>query len=158
MSSERGGHPHAVHFSSRSDEWETPRWLFDALNAEFGFDLDPCCTKENAKCARFFTRDVDGLKQTWGDSTVFMNPPYGRSIGRWMRKAYESAEDGATVVCLIPARTDTQYWHRYAMKGEIRLIRGRIKFGGAKSGAPFPSAVVIFRPRGFQLRAMDLQT
>ena len=87
-----------------------------------------------------------------------MNPPYGRSIGRWMRKAYESAEDGATVVSLIPARTDTQYWHRYAMKGEIRLIRGRIKFGGAKSGAPFPSAVVIFRPRGFQLRAMDLQS
>ena len=158
MNSERGGLPLAVHFSSRSDEWETPRWLFDALNAEFGFDLDPCCNRENAKCPRFFTKEADGLRQPWGDSTGFMNPPYGRSIGRWMRKAYESAQDGATVVCLIPARTDTQYWHRYAMKGEIRLIRGRIKFGGAKSGAPFPSAVVIFRPRGFQLRAMDLQS
>ncbi len=135
-----------VHFLSHKTEWSTPQWIFDILDAEFSFTLDPCATPANAKCARFFSVTEDGLKQDWGRHVVFMNPPYGRAIAHWMRKAYESAQRGATVVCLIPARTDTIWWHQFAMKGEVRLIRGRIRFDGAKHGAPFPSAVVVFRP------------
>jgi len=135
----------SVHFSSATPEWYTPQDTFDALNAEFGFTLDPCCTHENAKCDLHFTQEDDGLSQDWGREVVFMNPPYGRTIGGWMRKAYESSLNGATVVCLVPARTDTAWWHDFAMKGEYRLLRGRLKFGGAKDSAPFPSAVVIFK-------------
>ena len=135
-----------VHFSSATVEWPTPQGVFNELNDEFGFTLDPCATHENAKCEKYFTMDDDGLKQDWGKETVFMNPPYGREIGHWMKKAYESSLEGATVVSLPPARTDNRWWHDYAMKGEIRFIRGRLKFGGAKNSAPFPSAIVIFRP------------
>jgi len=135
-----------VHFSSATVEWPTPQGVFNELNAEFGFTLDPCATHENAKCEKYFTMADDGLKQDWGKETVFMNPPYGRTIKNWMKKAYESSLGGATVVCLPPARTDTKWWHDYAMKGEIRLIKGRLKFGDSKSSAPFPSAIVIFRP------------
>jgi phage N-6-adenine-methyltransferase len=145
----------AVHFSSATDEHPTPQWLFDALNREFAFTLDPCATRENAKCPRFFTREDDGLLQDWGDEVVFMNPPYGAMISRWMWKAYDAADKGATVVCLVPARTDTGWWHNYAMKGEIRLLRGRLKFGNATNSAPFPSAIVIFRPPQFVLRAFE---
>jgi len=136
----------AVHFSSRSDEWPTPQWLFDRLQREFAFELDPCSTHENAKCPRHFTRQDNGLAQDWGRAVVFMNPPYGRDIRHWMAKAFESAQGGATVVCLVPARTDTQWWHRYAIHGEVRFIKGRLKFGNALHCAPFPSAIVIFRP------------
>ena len=136
----------AVHFSSRSDEWPTPAGLFAELDREFGFTLDPCSTHENAKCRRHFTIQEDGLARDWGRETVFMNPPYGRKIRDWMQKAMESASRGATVVCLVPARTDTHWWHQYASQGEVRFIRGRLKFGQAKHAAPFPSAVVIFRP------------
>lgn len=132
---------------SKTREWSTPSWLFEALNAEFGFTLDPCASSTNAKCSRYFTVKEDGLAQEWGQSIVFMNPPYGSAISAWMRKAYESSQGGATVVCLVPARTDTKWWHRYAMKGEIRLLRGRIKFGEGRASAPFPSALVVFRPR-----------
>jgi len=138
----------AVHFSSATCEWSTPQWLFDALAREFAFTLDPCATRENAKCPRFFTREADGLAQDWGDEVVFMNPPYGKVIGSWIRKAYESAQCGATVVCLVPARTDTEWWHEFAMRGEVRLLKGRLKFGGSKNSAPFPSAIVVFRPAG----------
>lgn len=144
-----------VHFSSATCEWPTPQWLFDALNREFAFTLDPCATAANAKCARFFTAADDGLAQDWTGEVVFMNPPYGSVIGQWMRKAFESAQAGATVVCLVPARTDTAWWHRYAMRGEIRLLRGRLKFGDATSCAPFPSAIVIFRPAAFALRRFE---
>lgn len=137
---------HSVHFSSARDDWPTPKRLFDALDAEFGFTLDPCSSDANAKCRKHYTKADDGLKQDWGGETVFMNPPYGLGLIKWMQKAWESAQAAATVVCLIPARTDTKWWHRYAMKGEIRLIKGRVKFEGAKSSAPFPSAVVVFRP------------
>ena len=147
----------AVHFSSATDEWATPQWLFDALHREFPFTVDPCATRENAKCPRFFTREEDGLMQYWGEEVVFMNPPYGLVISRWMWKALKASRAGATVVCLVPARTDTAWWHDYAMKGEIRLLRGRLKFGGAKHGAPFPSAIVIFRPPGFVLKAVAPQ-
>lgn len=133
-----------VHFSSKTDLWETPQNTFDALAAEFGpFDLDVCATSENAKCQRYYTRDDDGLAQSW-EGVCWMNPPYGREIKAWMRKAYEASRNGATVVCLVPARTDTTWWHDYAMKGQIRFLRGRLKFGGAANSAPFPSAVVVF--------------
>lgn len=135
----------AVHFSSATEMWATPQGFFDCLDTEFGFQVDVCAIAENAKCARFFTPEEDGLAQEWA-GICWMNPPYGRTIGHWMRKAYESSQAGATVVCLVPARTDTAWWHEYAMKGEIRFIRGRLKFGGHKNSAPFPSAVVVFRP------------
>lgn len=142
-----------VHFSSRNIEWETPQWLFDALHSEFAFTLDPCATRENAKCGTFFTAQEDGLGQEWTGHTVFMNPPYGRGIATWLRKGYESSIRGATVVCLVPARTDTQWWHDYAMRGEVRFLRGRLKFGRAKNSAPFPSAIVVFRSSAFGLWA-----
>ena len=134
-----------VHFSSKTDLWATPQNFFDKLNKEFGFTLDVCAISENAKCSAFFTPGLDGLKQDW-NGVCWMNPPYGREIGSWMRKAYESAMNGATVVCLVPARTDTAWWHNYAAKGEVRFIRGRLKFGDSENAAPFPSAVVVFRP------------
>ena len=140
-----------VHYSSRTDLWATPQEFFNGLNQEFGFDLDPCATPDNAKCDNFFTAVHDGLKMPWGRSVVFMNPPYGREIAKWMQKAFESSLYGATVVCLVPARTDTNWWHDYAMKGEIRLLKGRLKFGDAKNSAPFPSAVVVFRPSAYKL-------
>jgi len=130
-------------YSSATPEWATPQKIFDELNAEFQFTLDPCASKENAKCQKFFTREDDGLNQKW-DGVVFMNPPYGRGIGEWVRKAFDSAMEGVTVVCLLPARTDTKWWHEYCMKGEIRFIRGRLKFGDGKNSAPFPSAIIIF--------------
>ena len=135
----------SVHFSSKTDEWSTPQDLFDELDAEFGFELDPCATKENAKCRDYMVRAEDGLARNWGKRTVFMNPPYGRAIGKWVAKAYLASLRGATVVCLVPSRTDTAWWHDYCMKGEVRFLRGRLKFGGAKNSAPFPSAIVVFR-------------
>ena len=136
-----------IHFSSKTVEWSTPQEVFEELDEEFGFTLDPCATDENAKCNRYFTREDDGLKQDWGKERVFMNPPYGREITLWMKKAYDASRKGATVVCLPPARTDTKWWHDYAMRGEIYLIKGRLKFGNAKNSAPFPSAVVVFKAR-----------
>jgi phage N-6-adenine-methyltransferase len=135
----------AVHFSSATDLWATPQEFFDKLHEEFGFATDVCATAENAKCGKYFTEADDGLAQQW-TGVCWMNPPYGREIGAWMAKAYRSAKAGAWVVCLVPARTDTAWWHDYAMKGEVRFIRGRLKFGGHKNSAPFPSAVVIFKP------------
>lgn len=133
-------------FSSARIDWATPQFLFDALHAEFGFDVDTCAVRENAKCASYFSPGNCGLSQDWGQRVCWMNPPYGRNIGRWMQKAYESAKAGATVVCLVPARTDTNWWHKYAQRGEVRLLRGRLKFGTSKNSAPFPSAIIVFRP------------
>ena len=136
-------------FSSKTCEWETPQAFFDALNDEFHFELDVCATDENAKCPQYFTQKQDGLSQQW-KGRCWMNPPYGREIGKWVRKAYESVEAGGCplVCCLLPARTDTAWWHDYCMKGEIRFVRGRLKFGDSKNSAPFPSAVVIFKNGG----------
>jgi phage N-6-adenine-methyltransferase len=131
--------------ASGREGWGTPPDLFAALDREFGFTLDACASAENATCARYYSREDDGLAQPWA-GVVFCNPPYGREIGRWVRKAAESARSGATVVCLLPARTDTHWWHCWAMRGEIRFLRGRLRFVGARWNAPFPSAVVIFRP------------
>lgn len=134
-------------FSSRSDEWATPQEFFDRLDDEFHFDIDVCATPENAKCPRYFTKEQDGLKQEW-EGICWMNPPYGREISRWMKKAYESSQGGATVVCLIPSRTDTKWWHEYVIghASDVRFVRGRIRFSG-KDPAPFPSAVVVYRPK-----------
>jgi phage N-6-adenine-methyltransferase len=133
-------------YTSSSEEWGTPQTLFNRLNKEFNFTLDICASKENAKCPKYYTKEEDALKQEWG-GVIWMNPPYGRKIGNWVKKAKEAATQGkATVVCLLPARTDTAWWHDYAMKAnEIRLIRGRLKFGDGKGSAPFPSAIVVFK-------------
>ncbi len=135
----------ALGFTSATDMWATPQAFFDRYHKIHNFTLDVCATPTNAKCPRFFTEAEDALKQEWG-GVCWMNPPYGRGIGDWMRKAYESSLSGAKVVCLVPARTDTAWWHDYAVKGQIEFIRGRLKFGDAVNSAPFPSAVVIFAP------------
>lgn len=131
-------------FTSNKSTWETPQDFFDKLNEEFNFDLDVCADAENTKCEKYFSKEIDGLAQEW-TGTCWMNPPYGREIGNWIKKAYESSLSGATVVCLLPSRTDTRWWHDYCMKGEIRFVRGRLKFGNSKNSAPFPSVVVVFR-------------
>ena len=137
-----------IMFSSKSNDWATPQDFYNQLDAEFGFTLDPCASQSSAKCSSFYTADDDGLSKNWEGQTVFMNPPYGRKIGNWIQKAYEEGEKGNTrVVALIPARTDTKYWHNYCMKAsEIRFVKGRLKFGqgDVKNSAPFPSAVVVF--------------
>ena len=135
-----------VYHRALSVEWETPQSLYDLLHAEFGFTLDVAAQATNAKCLRYFTAEDDGLMQPWDEEICWMNPPYGKSLTAWMHKAYVSAEQGATVVCLVPARTEMAWWHTYAQRGEIRYIKGRLKFGGSPYNAPFPSAVVIFRP------------
>lgn len=142
-------HSMDVMTSSEDMTWATPQMWFDYLNLEFKFTLDPCCMEATAKCKKFYTPEHDGLSQSWADERVFMNPPYGRDIPRWMKKAYEEARDnGALVVCFVPARVDTEWWHRYAVKAtEIRFPIGRVKFAGAENMAPFPVAVVVFRPR-----------
>ena len=134
-------------FSSKTDMWSTPQKFYDKLNDEFNFTLDPCATKDNAKCDNFFTVDDDGLKQDWSGNIVFCNPPYGRAIKDWVKKSYEeSLKNNTTVVMLIPSRTDTIYFHDFIYgKAEIRFIKGRLKFGDAKNSAPFPSIVVIYR-------------
>tara|TARA_R110000824_G_scaffold2613_6_gene12111 strand:- start:1061 stop:1558 length:498 start_codon:yes stop_codon:yes gene_type:complete len=134
-------------FSSKSTEWETPQDFYERLNSVFDFDLDPCATAATAKCKDYFTENVDGLIRSWAGKKVFMNPPYGRALKKWIKKAYEEGEKPrTTVVCLIPARTDTKYWHEYCMKAdEIYFVKGRLKFGNSSNAAPFPSAVVVFR-------------
>jgi phage N-6-adenine-methyltransferase len=130
--------------SSLTDQWATPQYVFDALNSEFHFTLDVCADESNHKCARYFTKEQDGLSQSW-EEVCWMNPPYGRKIGKWTHKARESAKAGAIVVCLLPARTDTQWWAEDVMEAtELCFIRGRLKFGGANTGALFPSVIAVF--------------
>lgn len=134
-------HPVAVR-----DDWETPPEFFARYDDRFHFTLDACATSETAKCARYFTKEQDGLAQDWGSETVWVNPPYGREIPKWMKKAWDSAKGGATVVMLVPSRTDSAWWHDYAMRGEVEFLRGRLRFVGAPHTAPFPCAIVVFRP------------
>ena len=133
-------------FSHESDEWATPQDLYDELNREFHFTLDACATEENHKCERYYTKRDNGLNIYWGGESVFCNPPYSE-VDKWVAKSfYETRCDFTTVVLLIPARTDTKYFHDYILnRSEIRFIKGRLKFGDAKYNAPFPSMVVIFR-------------
>ena len=128
-------------FTSNTPEWATPQDFFDKLDEEFHFDLDVCATPENAKCEKYFTKDDDGLSQQWG-GVVYCNPPYGREIGKWVKKCSEY--EGESVM-LLPARTDTRWFHDYIYgKAEIRFIKGRLKFNDGKNPAPFPSMVVVF--------------
>jgi site-specific DNA-methyltransferase (adenine-specific) len=137
-----------VMFSSKSDEWATPQKLFDKLNSSYNFTLDPCATAETAKCTKFYTQQDDGLSKSWANESVFINPPYSNVAG-WVEKAYkENAENGATCVLLIPARTDTKWFHRYCMQADaIQFIKSRVKFENGSSkpnSAPFPSMIVVF--------------
>lgn len=133
-------------FESTSEEWETPDNVYLPLAEEFVFDRDVAASSQNAKTLSFFSKSEDGLLQEW-TGTCWMNPPFGRQLKHWVIKAYESSEKGAVVVCLLPAKTNTNWWHDYCMKGEIRFLRGRPKFNGAKHGLPFPLAIVIFGKR-----------
>lgn len=139
-----------VLFSSKTDQWATPKEFFDKLNAEFNFDLDPCADETNHKTPRYFTKEKNGLLQDWAGSRVFCNPPYGRDIGKWVEKCFrEGHKDDTIVVLLIPARTDTKYFHDFILnRSEVRFVPGRLKFGDAQQSAPFPSMVVIFRGPG----------
>ncbi len=145
-------------YSSDKEDWGTPQPLFDRLHREFAFDLDAAASAANAKCARYFTREIDALRQDWWPyETVYLNPPYGSAIAAFVRKAYEEAQRGCTVVCLLPSRTDTR-WFLTCMKArEIRFIRGRLRFEGASNSAPFPSMIVVFGPRNEPLRVTTME-
>lgn len=136
-----------VMFSSETDQWSTPQDFYDNLNREFNFTLDPCADDTNHKCEKYFTKQENGLIQSWNGHIVFCNPPYGRQIGGWVKKCHDEAQQKNTVcVMLIPARTDTRWFHEFIYgQAEIRFIKGRLKFGDGKNPAPFPSMVVIFR-------------
>lgn len=137
-------------FSSEKDDWETPQDFFDALNAEFHFTVDVCANEQNHKCGHYYTKEQDGLSQEW-DGVVWCNPPYGKEVYKWVEKASDSQANGATVVMLVAARTDTKWFHDYIYNHEnveVRFVKGRLKFGGSKNAAPFPSMVVVFRPKG----------
>ena len=138
-----------VMFSSKTDNWATPPEFFKELDKEFHFNLDPAADEFNHKCDRYFTIAENGLLQDWGGNSVFCNPPYGREIGKWVEKAYRTnKESGDLVVMLLPARTDTKWFHDFIYhKAEIRFIKWRLKFGGSKNSAPFPSMVVIYRQK-----------
>jgi phage N-6-adenine-methyltransferase len=141
-------------FSSATDMWATPQSFFDRYDRLYSFELDVCAVAENAKCKRFFSPEDDGLAQNWTGS-CWMNPPYGRQIGHWMKKAAtESKKNDALIVCLVPARTDTAWWHDWVIPhaSTVEFVRGRIKFGGHMNSAPFPSAVVIY---GKPIAAME---
>ena len=135
----------SVHFSSEDHTWATPPEVFDPLDEEFNFTLDPCASEHNHKCDKYYTFEDNGLLKSWANEVVFCNPPYGRVIGEWVQKCYNESLNGATCVMLIPSRTDTKWWHDYVMKGEVRFIKGRIRFVGARNSAPFPSAIVVFK-------------
>jgi site-specific DNA-methyltransferase (adenine-specific) len=139
---------HPVLFSSASHEWPTPNDFFKLLDNEFHFDLDPCATHENAKCKKYFTKDNDGLRQSWETHIVFCNPPYGKDMRAWAQKCWDASISGATVVLLAHSRTDTRWFHDwvYNKAAEIRFVRGRLRFGDGKQSAPFPSMVAIFKP------------
>jgi phage N-6-adenine-methyltransferase len=140
----------ALHSSNKHD-WETPKDLFDQLNAEFNFEIDLAANEDNAKCSNYVNEKYDSLRcLSWDNCRAWLNPPYGRSIGRWVKKAAEAKN--STIVMLVPARTDTNWWsifwdykcHRPKTGVEVRFLKGRLKFGGSASSAPFPSAIVIF--------------
>jgi len=131
--------------SSNTDEWATPKDFFKELNKEFNFTLDPCATDENHKCSKYYTKEDNGLEQKWG-GVVFCNPPYGREISKWVEKAFNENKQGTMVVMLLPARTDTKWFHNWIYKHhEIRFIKGRLKFNDGKQAAPFPSMVVVMK-------------
>ena len=135
--------------SSSTDEWATPIKYYEELDNVYHFSLDPCSTEENHKCKKYFTKKDDGLKQSWGGYRVFCNPPYGREISKWVEKAYlENKNNNAFIVMLLPARTDTRWFHNYIYnKHKIIFIKGRLKFNDGKQSAPFPSMLVIMEDK-----------
>ena len=134
-----------IPMTSARKDWETPHALFDELNAEFGFTLDAAANSKNKKCDRYFNRRQNGLIRFWS-GIVWVNPPFGREIDKWVKKAHREWKRGCTVVMLIPARTDTRWFHKYILgQAEIRFLKGRLVFVGARYNAPFPSMVVVFR-------------
>ena len=135
-----------VMFSSKTDNWATPQDFYNKLDKRFNFELDPCADEENHKCPLYYTKEEDGLKQDWGQYRTYVNPPYGREISKWVEKAYKTnKEHGNLIVMLLPARTDTRWFHNFIYKkAEIEFIKGRLKFGNSKDSAPFPSMIVIF--------------
>ena len=140
-----------IMFSNKSNEWATPQDLFDELDREFRFTLDPCADETNHKCDRYYTVNDDGLSQDWSGERVFCNPPYGRSVDRWVKKCFEEVYCGkcCLAVMLLFAKTDTKWFHNYIYnKAEIRFLKGRVRFGNQRNDAPFPSMVVIFRGTG----------
>lgn len=132
-------------FKAKSQEYETSDNIFVPLNNEFQFTLDVAASKRNAKCIQYYTENDNGLIQNWGQNICWMNPPFGRQMKLWVEKAYRASLNGATVVCLLPVRSNTNWWHDYCMKGEIRFIRGEVKFKGQKNGLWLPLAIVIFK-------------
>jgi site-specific DNA-methyltransferase (adenine-specific) len=155
-----------ANFSSETCEWATPQDFYDRLHKEYDFTLDVCATTENAKCQRYYTKVDDALRQPWAPERCWMNPPYGRDMGKWVQKAWLESQKGALVVCLVPARTDVRWWHDWAMRGEIRYHKGRLRFcradgarlahkgkavmegrKPAQNTAPFATATVIFHPQ-----------
>ena len=138
-------------FTSLSHEWQTPPEIFNPLNDEFGFTVDAAATDENALLPRYWTKREDSIKQDWSGERIWCNPPYGRDQQLFVRKAAKLEAEVA--VLLIPARTDTRIWHECIFPmAEIRFVKGRIQFVGAPSGAPFPSAVVVWRKNVKQLK------
>ena len=141
--------------TSRSEEWETPQAIYDLLDKEFHFQLDPCATDENAKCDSYYTEEEDGLKQDWYKyGSVFINPPYGKKTKDWVEKAYKESQKGCTVVMLIFIRSDTKWWHEWVIDkvDEIRMIQGRLTFGGAKNSSPWPSILLVYRPDSHRMK------
>ncbi len=132
-------------YSSQKTDWETPQALYDVLDEEFRFALDVCATSDNAKCKKYISPEKDGLRENWGNGPVWMNPPYGREIREWVKKAYEEGQRGCDCVCLLPVRSDTRWWHEYVMRAkEIRLLSRRLSFCGSSNKAPFSAAIVVF--------------
>ena len=141
-------HDRKIMFSKKSDEWATPQWLFDSMNQKYGFTLDPSATPENAKCSKFYTMEDDGLSKNWAGERVFINPPYSKCYD-WVKKAHKEAQQENTkVVMLLPARTDTKWFHEFCMDkkvtSEIVFVKGRLKFGDQTNAAPFPSMIIVF--------------
>lgn len=146
----------AAQFSTGKIEYETPQPLFDEWDAQFNFTLDVAASSSNAKCSCYYTEEDDAMAQTW-TGRCWMNPPYGYSIHKWVKKAHDSARDNnALVCCLLPARTETRWFHDYCVNGEVTFLKGRVQFSGIGINAPFPNMIVVFYPQLF-LRGMRVQ-
>ena len=140
----------------KSGEWATPQALFDSLDQEFSFTLDACATDKNAKCAKYYTKEQDGLAQSWAGERVFLNPPYGREAANWIAKAYFESQYAEVIVALLPVRSDTAWFHDFVYgKAEIRFLRGRVKFigpNGTPGTATFPSMIVVWKNAAHEAR------
>lgn len=144
---------------AKTDNHPTPKAFYNLLDKEFRFTCDAAASSKNAKCAVFFTRRQNGLAQNWGKHVVFLNPPYGRGIADWAKKALDAASKGATVVMLVPSRTDTKWFRAVVERPEVQVVfvTGRLKFGNAKNAAPFSNVVLVVRPPRYGSQAMKVR-